>query len=116
MRDFFRISALWVLCLGIAAASVTSAVARTAAHGQYSVVICGIDGVVQITLDAQGNPVAPMHPCPDCIVVLSAALPAASDPPFVAFTVSDIVPGTRATAVIAARVPPGLARGPPRLV
>ncbi len=111
-----RLFALGLLSLTLALTSVTGAVARSAAQGQYSVTICGIDGVVQITLDAQGNPVAPMHPCPDCALTLVAALPESAGAPGPAVAITRLAPVPPVPAILPARVPPALARGPPRSV
>jgi len=36
----------------------------------FEVTLCTGDGPVTVTLDGQGNPVAPAHHCPACILAL----------------------------------------------
>jgi hypothetical protein len=113
MARVFRITTIWLLALCMIASGVTSAIARSAAHGQYSVTICNEFGVVQITLDAQGNPVTPMHPCPDCVVALAGALPDPVPLPPRSVTWAPFVPAVTETAVFARHPLPAHARGPP---
>lgn len=113
MARALRITTVWLLALCMIASSVTSAIARSAAHGHYSVTICNEIGVVQITLDAQGNPVTPMHPCPDCVVALAGALPDAPRLPLLPISWAPLVPAIAATPVAALRPMPAQARGPP---
>jgi hypothetical protein len=103
-----------ILALVLALASQTMAVARThAAQPGMTMVICSGYGVTTVTLDAEGNPTGPVHPCPDCLSGLSLAPPAA--------TVTPAAPRTRAdTAALPplAITPPAFwpaapARGPP---
>jgi len=57
----------FMLALLIAVTSQQMAVARavtTDAAGQF--ILCTGQGVVTVTLDANGGPVAPAHICPDC--------------------------------------------------
>lgn len=49
------------------------AVARGQSH--HEMVICSGYGMVTITLDADGNPVDAVQPCPDCLITLHATLP-----------------------------------------
>lgn len=59
------------LALLVAATSQHMAVARAAmAEGGAQVVLCTGDGAVTLTLDATGNPVEPVHFCPDCALTL----------------------------------------------
>lgn len=102
-----------LLAAVLAVTSVTTAVARMAAHGHYSVVICSLEGVVQITLDAQGNPVQPMHPCPDCLVVGFADLPQAIVAPAAPLTLARLVVVLTAAVAQPAQVFAPMARGPP---
>lgn len=58
-----------VLALTVAFASVGFVQARHMAAGAQTMVICTGYGLVQITIDADGNPVERTLPCPDCVVV-----------------------------------------------
>ena len=70
------------LVLMLALSSVTMAVARGQVSVGGTIVICSGYGVVLVALDADGKPVGPLHPCPEClaggaaIVVPQMALPA----------------------------------------
>lgn len=71
MRSLFGL----VLAVVLGMSSVTMAVARGhAAAPGTEMVICTGYGLVTVTLDAEGNPTGPVHPCPDCVMGL-AALP-----------------------------------------
>lgn len=73
-RSFGPVLAV-VLSVVLALGTATMAVARgQATGGGDSVVICSGYGVVTITLDADGNPTGPVHPCPDCLAGLGLAL------------------------------------------
>lgn len=61
-------------CL-VALASVSHALARHQAHGATTMVICTSYGLVQITLDSDGNPVEQSPHCPDCMLSHAAHLP-----------------------------------------
>lgn len=68
---------LFGLCLALTVGSVTMAVARSQSAvlaGAGTFVICTGYGVTTITLDADGNPVGPVHPCPDCLAGLAACI------------------------------------------
>jgi hypothetical protein len=75
-----------LLILAFCAGTGAIAVARAQAAGPQGqdVVICSGYGVVSITVDADGNPIMPVHPCPDCIAGLAAVL--------VPFGLSNVVP------------------------
>lgn len=117
----FRSLAMVLLCLALVASSVTMAVARSQAAamsaGVFTAEICSGYGVTTITLDADGNPVGPVHPCPDCLAGLAAYLPPSLPQPLAAgqkfgkavVDVRLVLP--RLTAVLLTR-----ARGPPALV
>ncbi|THD81523.1 hypothetical protein E7811_16585 [Aliigemmobacter aestuarii] len=115
MNRFQTILAL-LLALMLSLTSVTMAVARGQATGGEAMVICSGYGVVTITLDEDGNPVGPVHLCPDCLAGLGlAVLP---DAPTVQR------PASRSAAVVAvaralpagASLPLPKARGPPAAV
>lgn len=79
MTRLFRLFSMITLCLALVAGSVSMAVARGQAvamsKGGTTLVICSGYGVITITLDDQGNPVGPVHPCPECLAGLAAYLP-----------------------------------------
>jgi hypothetical protein len=58
-----------LLSLVLATTSVTSAVMHSEMQGGTEMVICAdsVSGSETITLDALGNPIPRMHPCPDCL-------------------------------------------------
>lgn len=88
-----------ILALVLALASQTMAVARThAAQPGLTMVICSGYGVTTVTLDADGNPTGPVHPCPDCLSGLSVLVPDAGPVP--------AAPVTRARSARAGAVPP----------
>lgn len=62
-------SSLFLACV-LALTSVTMALARQQTAGGETVVICTTDGLKAITLDDQGNPVAPVHLCPLCLAAV----------------------------------------------
>jgi len=63
------------LCLFLAATSVTLAVARGAPGPVGVMVICTSEGMSRVTVDADGQPTAPPHVCPDCLLALHATAP-----------------------------------------
>lgn len=64
-----RTSFALLLALTLAVASVGFVQARHMAAGAQTMVICTGYGLVQVTLDADGNPVERTLPCPDCVIV-----------------------------------------------
>ena len=64
-----------IIALIVAWSSVGFAQARHHAAGAQTLVICTGYGLVQITIDADGNPVERALPCPDCVVMPMAVLP-----------------------------------------
>lgn len=109
----FRPLFAFALVLALSVASVTMAVARGQDAPAGTMVICAGYGVVTLALDAEGNPVGPVHPCPDC---LAAHL--AIEAPTVPATQR---PATRSSHVVLAdpalarsrSAPSAHARGPP---
>lgn len=72
-----------LLAAALAWAGVTMAVARGQAPLAERMVICSGYGMVVVDLDAEGNPVGPVHLCPDCTLALlpgPLAAPAAPRP------------------------------------
>ncbi len=114
MRGSFRRFAGLVLALAVALTSVTMALARGQMRDAAgSVIICSGAGVVSIQLDADGNPVGPVHVCPDCAlgalawIELGAALP---QPDPAEYRLSFVIDAVSRTGL--ARSEPR-ARGPP---
>ncbi|RHZ95956.1 hypothetical protein D1122_13900 [Cereibacter sphaeroides] len=103
-----------LLSLCLAAASLTVAEARGRAAGAQQVVICTGYGVTAVALDAQGRPMGPLHPCPDCLGGLTLlALPQAPALPALSLGRGEalaVLPPIRATA---AASPVPCARDPP---
>ena len=75
----FSLFAIIALCIALVGGSVTMAVARGNAtalsRGGITLVLCSGLGYRTVSLDAGGNPIGPLHPCPDCLTGLSAYLP-----------------------------------------
>lgn len=70
------------LALLIAVTSQQMAMARAATHDAAGqVILCTGQGVVTVTLDANGEPMGPVHICPDCALTLMlfADVPAVGD-------------------------------------
>ena len=63
------------LCVFVALTSVTLAVARGAPQPVGTLILCTDAGVTQVTVDARGQPVAPPHACPDCLLAFHATVP-----------------------------------------
>lgn len=61
-----------ILALVVALSSVTMAQARHQARASGEMVICTAIGMITVEVDAQGRPVGPMLPCPDCTPALAA--------------------------------------------
>lgn len=103
------------LCLIVIATSVTSAVARGQMATGQMVQLCAGGQAVTVMMDAQGNPVDPAHPCPDCLAV-AAALPPANvelglaNGHWVRAVVAPLPPVVASTPLAA------MARGPPIFV
>ena len=66
---------LLALCLVVTAESMALARGQATAAGE--IVICTGAGLVTVAVDAEGDPVAPAHICPDCALSLIAAPPGA---------------------------------------
>jgi hypothetical protein len=94
--------------------SVTVAVARTQAMGATEMVICSGYGVVTVTLDANGNPTGPVHPCPDCLAGVTAFLvPSHPAPALRPATRAEVLVPLAPPAHTDRLAPPAAARGPP---
>ncbi|TVS03280.1 MAG: hypothetical protein EA407_07645 [Rhodobacteraceae bacterium] len=71
LRPIFAFLLATIIGLG----SVTHALARHQAQGAETLVICTGYGLVQITIDADGNKVEQTLPCPDCLLTGLGLLP-----------------------------------------
>lgn len=101
------------LCLLLALTGQSLAVARGAAQPVGEIVLCTGTGPVSVAVDAEGQPVATPHLCPDCLPGFAAVLDA---PPaldawraperrlMVTEVVADVVTRSRPASV--ARAPP----------
>jgi hypothetical protein len=63
-----------LLALVVVLTNMQMAVGRAQAAAVDRVVICSGYGVMTIDLDADGNPVGPVHLCPDCLAAQGLAL------------------------------------------
>lgn len=101
------------LALMLAISSMGMAVTRGQAASTVELVICSGMGMMTVSLDSQGNPVGPTHPCPYCLAGHTPALlPDVATLParergFVIYA------PTAMPRVIALSPPAALARGPP---
>ena len=75
MQRIIRAYLICALTIMVAVAGIGHAQARHQAHGATALVICTGYGLVRITIDADGNPVEHMLPCPDCTPGQTALLP-----------------------------------------
>ncbi len=64
------------LCTVIVATGGAMAAARGQAAVAGQIVLCTGSGPVTVEVDAQGQPVGPVHICPDCAMSLLAAVAA----------------------------------------
>jgi hypothetical protein len=105
------------LALLIAVTSQQMAMARAVTKdAQGQVILCTGQGPLTVTLDAQGNPIGPVHICPDCALTLMAYndVPIAVKTPVVHIqTIAQTPVSTRQIGVIPI---PTKARDPPVLV
>jgi hypothetical protein len=116
----FRLFNLMVLCLALMSGSVQMAVARGQAialtHGGSTIVICTGYGVMTVALDEHGNPVGPVHLCPDCLAGMAVYVTAdgqavvSFDPPLQTAQLVATLLHSRSAQLLVTRV-----RGPPVL-
>ena len=66
-----RSVAVILLALAVMLSSVTMTLARHQARAVGEVVLCTGYGMITIEVDAGGNPVGPMLPCPECTMVFA---------------------------------------------
>lgn len=69
-----RTASALLLSLLLAVTAAGFGMARGQARIAGEVVLCQNGVAVSVAVDAQGNPVAPPHLCPDCVVAALAAL------------------------------------------
>jgi hypothetical protein len=104
------------ICLFLALTSVTLAVARGAPQPVGVMVLCTGEGARQVPIDARGQPVAPPHVCPDCLLAFHGL--ASRDP--LPTRHAELRPARHGTALTrhaaAPQIPERLARAPPRRV
>jgi hypothetical protein len=106
-----------LLALLLAVTSVTMAVARGQSPMGRDVIICAGAGTSTITLDANGNPVRAMHPCPDCLMGVTAAIaPDAVAAHMRPHTRGTILAHTQTALAATLRARAATARGPPAIV
>lgn len=106
-----------LLALLMAVTSVTMAVARGQDRMGVTAEICGGFGAVFITLDRNGQPVPPGHPCPDCLTGVTALhLPGATRAPLPPQSVSRAPFVVLIITAASLAAPQATARGPPSLI
>lgn len=112
LRPLLGLALALVLALVLALGSVTLAVARVTPPVATTVMLCGSGEM--LALDADGNPVSPLHLCPDCPGLVLAALDhvAAPLPARPATPARALRPGPALAQAEAPR-PAATARGPP---
>ena len=112
LRLLPMLTLILAFCAGTGVMSVARAQAA-AAQGQ-DIVICSGYGVVTITVDADGNPISPVHPCPDCVAGLAAALVPSDLSIAVPLALTRFVPdATAETWLVLRPLYSAQARGPP---
>jgi hypothetical protein len=104
----------FTLALLIAVTSQQMAMARGMARdASGQVILCTSQGVISVTLDAQGEPIGVVHICPDCALTLMmfADAPIAAES---AVIYIQTLAQTPVTALQIPHIPTGAqARGPP---
>ncbi|EEW25880.1 hypothetical protein [Rhodobacter ferrooxidans] len=101
------------LVLALMLTSVPMVLARGQTGPTESLTICSDAGDAVITVDANGNPVAPSHFCPDCLAAVAVfLLPAAFSLP-VPLVTAEAAPLPPPRRLHAHHSTPQCARGPP---
>jgi hypothetical protein len=95
-----RVLSSLFLALTVALSSVTMAQARHHSRAAAMIDLCLATGVISLAVDAQGNPVGPELPCPDCVPALLAL--AVSGAPDVAAPWVLLAPPVTPSATLAA--------------
>lgn len=106
----------FTLALLIAVTSQQMAMARGMARdASGQVILCTGDGVITVTLDAQGEPMETVHICPDCALTLMAF----TDAPIIVESTVVYIQTLAQTPVSTLQIPAvptrTQARGPPLL-
>lgn len=94
MTPTLRLVFSFALALSVGLGSLTHAIARHQAQGAETLVICAGYGLVQVTIDADGNRVEQTLPCPDCLLSALALLPAQDRPAHPAAVMARLQPIT----------------------
>ncbi len=104
------------LVLVLALSSITMAVARGQVAVGGRIVICSGYGVISVALDASGNPVGPLHPCPECLAGYATAIFPQTDLPAYPLTASSRL--AQAVLLLSGPqdAPQATARGPPAIL
>lgn len=76
MTSLRAFSLLWMV-LVLATSSVTMAMARHQPRAMGEIDLCTGYGMVSVAVDAQGEPIGPLMPCPDATPALAALTDAA---------------------------------------
>lgn len=105
----------FALCLIVLATSVTQAIARGQMASGQMVQLCAGGEAVTMLMDAQGNPVDPAQPCPDCLALTASVPPATNAVIRPIGPAQRLLPPAPDTLVVSA-VPCACARGPPVLI
>lgn len=114
---WFRPLSGLLLALLMAVTSVTMAVARGQDRMGDSVEICGGFGQVFVTLDQNGQPIRPVHPCPDCLSGVTALdLPGLIPAPLPPQSARRAAYTPLAIIAASLAAPKATARGPPSLI
>ena len=101
----------------MALSSVTLAVAQHGPIGAMTLVLCSDAGDLQITVDAQGNPVPLSQVCPDCVAGMAAqAVPAAHGLQICPLTARLLHTRLAPSAESGSAATPPCARGPPMMI
>lgn len=115
MRFHFAITVVFAVVLAIT--PVTLAIVQLGNLGGITLVLCTGAGTQTVTLDANGEPVLPMHPCPDCVAAITMQDVPAQAELLLADFGARLVAFSQFSRDAAARTPPAaFARGPPAMM
>ncbi|MGS4947166.1 hypothetical protein ACVDG3_16945 [Meridianimarinicoccus sp. RP-17] len=102
-----------LLALVIALTAIHAGAMRGQAKAAGSIVLCTGTGPVSVAVDADGQPVGPVHVCPDCVMSLLAAVDAPSPVPHAAAPARRLSFAQAGVALRSRAVVGPRARGPP---